>query len=264
MILWLNGALQDSGVACIDPADRGLLFGDGLFETMTARGGKVAQLEAHAARLRQGCDVLRLPYPNIDLDHATQSVLNANHLTDAVLRLTWTRGSGPRGLQPPEVPQPTLLITAAPLPPPRPPARCIIATVSRRNEHSPLSRIKSLNYLDNILAKQEAGERGADEAILLNTAGRLAEASAANLFIVKDSHVFTPPVTDGALPGLMRARILAATNGIEQSLVPEDLETANEIFLTSSLGIRPVTHIDDVAIGQANPGSVFRMLNENI
>lgn len=243
MIVWLNGTLRDEANAVIAPGDRGFTLGDGLFETMVVRGGGILRLESHRARLAVGVGVLDLPLPPLDVAALAADLLRANGLTDATLRLTITRGCGPRGVLPPAVPVPTVLLTAAPLPPPLPSAACITATVTRRNEHSPLARIKCLNYLDNILARQEAQRRGADDAILLNTAGRVAEATAATLFVVRDGRLLTPPVADGALPGVLRAAILER-EGQEAPLTPADLAVCEEAFLTSSLGLRPITLLD--------------------
>ncbi len=249
MIAWLNGALLKSAKARIDPLDRGFLLGDGLFETIAARGGKILRLPAHLARLRRGCEILDLPYPAIDLEAALAATLAANKLADSVLRLTLTRGAAPRGLWPKEKSEPTLLITAQAMPDAPMPARCVIATVTRRNEHSPLARIKSLNYLDNILARREASERGADDAILLNTAGFVAETSAANIFIVKNGKAFTPPVAVGALPGVMRAAIIEAGLAEEKSLKLWDLFAADGVFFTNSFGVRAVASIDGRSSG---------------
>jgi len=249
MMVWLNVGLFDMGVARIDPADRGFTLGDGLFETIAVRGGNILRLEAHLARLKQGCDVLQLTYPTTDFAATIEAVCTANNFTDAAIRLTLTRGCASRGLLPAATAQPTLLISAEGWAGSPPPARCVIATVTRRNEHSPLARIKSLNYLDNILARQEAAARGANEAILLNTAGRVAETTISNVFIVKQGRVLTPPVGDGALPGIMRAVVLHAYNGVEATLMIEDLATADGIFLTNSLGIRTVASIDGKATG---------------
>jgi branched-chain amino acid aminotransferase len=251
MIVWLNDALVEAVEARIDPADRGFQLGDGLFETIAARGGKILWLESHLARLKLGCEVLRLPYPALDFKTAIEATFTANQFTDAAIRLTLTRGPASRGLLPPGKPQPTLLISAASWPGSPPPARCMIATITKRNEHSPLASIKSISNLDNILARQEAVARGGNEAILLNTKGHVAESCVANLFIVKDQRVVTPPVEDGALPGIMRAAVLGAYNGIQSSLTVEDLITADGIFLTNSLGIRTVASIDGKAVGNA-------------
>jgi branched-chain amino acid aminotransferase len=239
MKLSLNGTLLEPEAARIAPGDRGFTLGDGLFETLRVREGAIRRLNAHLARLARGAEVIGLPLPPLDLAAALEEVRAANGLSDAVLRLTLTRGEGPRGVLPPTTPHPTLLITAAPMAPAAPPARLIIATRTRRNERSPLAGVKSLNYLDNILARQEAAAAGADDAVLLNTRDRVAETSIANLFAVIDGRLLTPPLADGALPGVMRAAVLAL-EGAEQSLSVHDLYRAGEMFLSSSLGLRPV------------------------
>ena len=259
MLIHLNGALVSAADARVDPADRGLTLGDGLFETIRARDGRPLRLAAHCARLRAGADVLDLPVPVSDeaLGRALEETLKANAVTDGVLRLALTRGPGPRGLLPPPQPRPTLLITAATEASSPSPIRAVIATKTRRNEHSPLSRCKCINYLDNILARLEAAKRGADDALLLNTAGRLAGTTMANLFLVIDGVVVTPPVADGALPGVIRAEVLAAAGAEERSLKPEDLASASEAFITNCLGIRAVVSVDGAPIGDGRPGPVF-------
>ena len=244
--LWLNGEIFSAEMARLDPADRGFTLGDGLFETIAVRDGKILRLPAHLARLKQDCQILALPFPITDFAAAILAVLESNQLEDAVIRLTLTRGVAARGVLPPTNPSPTLMITAAPLPPTAASAFCIISSVTRRNEFSPLSRIKSTNYLDCILAKQEAAKHGADEAIMLNTTGKIAEASSANLFVLKDDVWLTPPLADGALAGIMRGEILAKLpNSREQSLWPDDLTKCRAAYLSSSLGLRPIRQIGD-------------------
>jgi branched-chain amino acid aminotransferase len=259
VLIHLNGALVSAAEARVDPADRGLALGDGLFETIRVRDGRPLRLAAHCARLRAGADVLDLPVPVSDeaLGRALEETLKANAVTDGVLRLTLTRGPGPRGLLPPPQPRPTLLITAAAEASSSSPIRAVIATTTRRNEHSPLSRCKCINYLDNILARLEAAKRGAEDALLLNTAGRLAGTTMANLFLVIDGAVVTPPVADGALPGVMRGEVLAAAGAEERSLKPEDLARASEAFVTNCLGIRALVSVDGAPIGDGRPGPVF-------
>jgi branched-chain amino acid aminotransferase len=260
MKVWLNGVLCDGREARIDPADRGFTLGDGLFETLAVRDGKILRLRKHLRRLGRGCDLIRLPPPPDTLASAIAAVLAANALQDAAVRITYTRGVGARGLPIPDTCQPTLLVTAAPLPAPRPPAHCIVSTVTRRNEHSPLSRIKSTNYLDNVLARDEAQRRGAADALLLNTAGSMAEATAANLFIVKNGLVVTPPLADGALEGIMREELIAITGAIECSLHLRDVLSADEVFLSNSLGLQPVIAVDGSTVGSGEPGPKCREL----
>ena len=257
-VIHLNGRLLPAADARIDPADRGLTLGDGLFETIRARDGHALRLSRHLARLRAGATVLGLEVPTSDrdLDRCLTETLAANGLGDGVLRLTLTRGPAGRGLVPRSPTSPTLMITASGYDSPGGPASAIIATVTRRNEHSPLAGCKCLNFLDNILARREAEKRGADEALLLNTAGRLAEASAANLFLVLGAELLTPPLDDGALPGVMRADVMERLGGRVCPLAPADLARASEAFLTNSLGIRPLTRVDGVPLGDGSPGPV--------
>lgn len=259
MTVFLNGRLVADDEARIDPADRGLTLADGLFETIAVRGRRAARTDAHLARLGDGAEVIGLTVPTgeRELRSALQDVIEANAIDEGVLRLTLTRGPAPRGLLPPVPAQPTLLITGASqdLSPGRP-VTAVIATTTRRNEHSPLSRIKSTGTLDGILAAREAAKRGADDALLLNGAGNLAEATAANLFLVVDGSAVTPPVDDGAMPGVMRADVIKSLNAAERTLGPADLSSASEAFLTNSLGIRPLIAVDGEPIGDGDPGPV--------
>jgi len=251
--LWLDGALVDAAAARIDPADRGFLLGDGLFETMRADGGRVVRLARHLARLRQGAGALGIGLALDDdaIARALETTLEANGQGrgGAALRLTLTRGPGPRGLLPPSDASPTLMIAAFALPPLRPPAQAVIVRGVARNQGSITSRLKGLGYLDNILALREAQAGGSDEALLLNAAGRLACASAANLFLVADGRLLTPPPEEGVLPGITRGRLLelAPTLRIacsERPLEPGAIDAAQEAFVSSSLGlVRPVARI---------------------
>jgi branched-chain amino acid aminotransferase len=261
-MIWLNGALVDDDAAWIDPSDRGFTLGDGVFETLAVIAGAPRHLARHLARLRDGAAVLGFAasYDDGVIAGAIAALCDGAGLRDAAIRITLTRGPAPRGLLPPDHPIPTLMITAVPLPPPPQPARAVIARVTRRDEASPLCRIKSLNYLDNILARQEAAARGGDEAILLNTQGRIADATIANVFAVIDGAVVTPTVAEGALPGIRRALLLEVGKAAEGAISAMDLQRASEIFLTSSLSIRPVIALDGRPVGAGVPGPVYRAL----
>lgn len=267
MKIYLNGIITLASEARIDPADRGFTLSDGLFETLRVRAGQPLRLAAHLSRLRDGASVLGLPVPLADeaLAEALTATAAANGLTEAVLRLTLTRGPAPRGLLPPDPPTPTLLITAAPPPPPAGPLRAIVATMTRRNEHSPLSRCKSLAILDNVLARREAAERGAEDAILLNSAGRLAETTISNLFLVINGQVLTPSLAEGALPGVMRAEVIALTGASETLLDPGELLRADEAFVTNALGIRPLLAVNGRAVGIEAAGPLTqRLLKQSV
>ncbi len=173
--------------------------------------------------------------------------------------MPWRRPSRPTP-SPTATNRPTLLITAAAEASSPSPIRAVIATTTRRNEHSPLTRCKCINYLDNILARLEAAKRGADDALLLNTAGRLAGTTIANLFLVIDGALVTPPVADGALPGVMRGEVVTAAGAGERSLKPEDLARASEAFVTNCLGIRALVSVDGAPMGDGRPGPVFERM----
>ncbi len=269
-LLWVNGKVLPVGEAALDPRDRGLTLGDGLFETMRVRGGAVLRIERHLSRLRAGVAVLGLsPLPeDEDLSDAITRTLAANGLTEATVRLTISRGvPNRRGLLPEPESKPSLVIHAEPFvgyPAElhNRGARAVISGIPR-NEHSPLARVKSLNYLDNVLARREAEARGVDDALLLNTAGHLVCASAANLFLVFDDALVTPSVASGALPGTLRELVtteLAPQVGVDvvkRVVRPEELHAASEGFLTSALlGIMPLTEVDGLPIGTSAPGSV--------
>jgi branched-chain amino acid aminotransferase len=258
--IWLNGALLPAGLARIDPSDRGLTLGDGLFETIRVAGGVPLHVQLHLARLRHGAEQLGIipPFGDAELLAAFTQILAANALEEAVLRLTLTRGVGPRGVAPPANARPTLLITAASWVAPSADLSAIICQSTRRNEFSPLAAIKSLNYLDNILARREAALRGAEDAILLNTQGNVAEATAANLFLFKNGKWLTPPISDGALPGVFRARALAGNAACEVRISPDDLRAADGLCFGNALSVRAVSKLDGQEI-KSNPAALAEL-----
>jgi branched-chain amino acid aminotransferase len=238
-----NGRIFMPEEAHVSIADRGLLLGDGLFETMVVRNGQVFDLDAHLERLASGLGVLGFVQA-VDLAKLRAGIacyVASEGAARAVLRVTVTRGAGPRGLVPPEAPRPTIFMTLSPMPAERkPPLSLHIATVTRRNEHSPLSRVKALPYLDNVLALSEARAQGADDALLLNTRGTIACATVANVFVIREGRLETPPVSDGALPGTMRALVLCLAKGaglapLEVPLDASGLAGADHVFLTNSV-----------------------------
>lgn len=250
----LNGTLDDAEALCLHPGDRGLTLGDGVFETIAVRGGRAQRLDAHLDRLRRGLETLAFARMPAEARAAVTRVIEANALTTGAVRLTVTRGPAARGLAPQGTGPPTVLATASAAAPPRDPVTAVVSTRVRRNEHSPTSGVKSLSYLDNVLARQEAAERGADEALLRNTAGHVVEATVANLFAVFDGELVTPPLADGALPGVLRAAVRAAGPVREARLTPDALLRAEEIVLTNSLSVRAVVALDGHPIGEGTPG----------
>ena len=266
-MIYLNGAFMPAEQARIDPFDRGFSLGDGLFETLRAYDGRPFRLADHLARMAAAATALEIPLP-VDMPAVAAAVTellgaNGHGQGDASIRITLSRGTGPRGLAPPEDPQPTLLIATAGYA--RLPDTCTALTVDiHRNEGSPLSRMKSLGALDNVLAAGLAAKRGAEEAILANNAGCIACGARANLFALIDGRLVTPPISDGVLPGIARRVVLeiAAVKRLsfeEASLRPADLTRAEEILLTNSLfEVRSVARLDGRALGSRTLGDKLR------
>lgn len=252
MAVWYDGRIVEK--FSVDVTDRGFTLGDGLFETLVAHDGKPRFLDRHLQRLRAGAEFLDIPLLLSDEMFlvAILQLLKYNQLIDAAVRITLTRGPAPRGVLPPLNPTPTLVISAEPRVA-LGSVEAIVATVTRRNEHSPLSRIKSTNYLDNILARREASAKGANEALLMNCAGMLAESSTANIFVCIDGVWYTPPIEDGALPGIMRRLIMEHYSVKERSIDVGDLVRADYAFLSNSLGLRPLRSVDGHILADCTP-----------
>lgn len=271
MYIYCNGQIVSADECLVSPFDHSFLYGHGLFETMRAYNGKVFKLQEHLNRLEAAAKYLQWPQlpEHAELREAIDKVLKHNQLTDASVRLTLSRGVGTPRPDPDSCGRPSVMVFASPLPPPLPPEGWRIATVTlRRNLSSPLVRIKSANYLDNILAKKEARELGAQEALLLNTNGFVAEGSMSNIFLVAGGRLITPDENSGILPGVTRRTIIelaqAAKIPLEiRQVKPEELRCADEIFLTSSvMEIIPVSALDARLFTKkpAAPGTVTFIL----
>ena len=244
-IVWLNGRLLDIADAHIAPNDRGFLLSDGLFETIRVANGQTPHLARHLARLGEGCAILRLPAPDRTLlTQAISDLLHVTNLSDGSLRLTVTRGTGPRGLVPPATPHPTVLIqaTASTMSVPAP-VRLGLSRY-RRDGASQLARVKSLACLPSVMSRMEAAAAGLDDALLLGTTGAVAEASAANVLFLRKGCLQTPPITDGALPGTSRARLLDGGFCMEARLLPQDLKTVTGAWLVNALSLTAISSID--------------------
>ena len=203
-------------------------------------------MQRHLRRLRQGAGFLEIPlaWDDASLADAIAATAAANGVAEGAARLTLSRGPAARGVLPSAPVRPTLLITAGALPAPARRVRLVLCTRTRRNDASPLSRIKSLNYLDGIIARLDAARRGADDALLLNTRGLIAEASGANLVVLRQGTLSTPPVSDGALPGILRELLIEQFGAIEASLHPDALAGTEAAFLVNSLGVRAIVSLD--------------------
>ncbi len=270
--IYLNGELVQQETATVSALDRGLLYGYGLFETMRSYGGRVFRLEEHHQRLRDGaaCLAMAVPLSLRDLNEAVDAVLERNQLADAYVRLTLTAGASPVAGTSGAAGDTTVMLLAGPLTdyPPDLYRRGMAAVFSavRRNETSPLSGIKSLNYLDNLLAREDARRRGADEAILLNTRGLVAEGSASNVFLVRGNKLITPGIQSGALSGITRRAVLelataAGLEAVESEVEPSAFKDAAEAFLTNSvMEIMPLTRLDDRPVGSGRVGPASERL----
>jgi branched-chain amino acid aminotransferase len=252
--------------ARIAPSDHGFLGGDGVFETLRSYGGVPFGAREHALRLASGAAVLGIEAPSPEIfEEAARAVLEANALSDARIRATLTSGPGPPGLTRGPGP-PTFLVTARPMTPWPPAASAIVSTTVRHDESGPLAAVKTIGLADSVMAQREARERGADEALLLNSAGEVVEATTANVFIVLDERLETPPPGSGCLLGITRERVLALSHevgvpAVQPPIRPLALKAASEAFLTSSTReIQPLVRIDGEPVGDGEPGPVTQRL----
>ncbi len=259
MKIWLNGALAEEGQARISPSDHGLLVGDGVFETLRWYGGRAFALDGHLCRLEEGCRKLGMTAPDrAELERAAHAVVTANGLADARMRITVTSGAGPPGLARGDAP-PTVLVVALALTPWPPTSTAAISSL-RRDEQGALTGVKTVSLAESVMALTRAHAAGADEALLLNRRGELCEATTANVFLVHDGLAATPPLDAGCLAGITREHVLAL-GARERTLVPADIATAQEAFLTSSTReVQPLVAVDGRAIGDGAPGPVTRRL----
>lgn len=250
----MNKNLVLSENPCIRHNDRGFTLGHGLFETILVKKGAIPALGYHWERLKTSAEMIgiSLPFTLLKLEAMIKMLIRENHLQDKIAgsRVTLTHGESERGILPSQAPKPNFLITAFEcMPSTDKPLEALIVQ-TRKNELSVTSKIKSMSYLDNILAKKEAMKEGYDEAILLNTAGKIADGSISNIFMVKDSQIITPLITDGALPGVVRAILLEELKDefsfVEKTINPAELMLADEIFLTNALmGIKKVCKLNN-------------------
>jgi len=265
MTVWLDGEWLGEGAAVCAAGDRGLLLGDGLFETLRFSGGRLLRQAAHEQRLRASCAALDLacPLDRIALAAIVGEMAARAGLRQAAIRLTLTAGSGQRGLARPATARPSCLITAAPLP--DVPATLSLATSSvRRSPDSVAARHKTLSYIDNAMARREAVNAGAGMALLLDTDGYLSGTDCANLFWLREGRLFTPSLECAVLPGTVRATILAGMDVEQGRFTPEALVDAESVFVTNALmGAVAVTAIDAAPAGRAQsvPEAVLAVLD---
>ena len=275
MWIFLNDRFVQKDQALISVFDHGFLYGAGVFETLRAYGKRIYLLDRHLARLHRSCDLIGLipSIPEEKLASLLAETLHRNNLVDALLRITISRGAGPPGLDSLPDAQPTTVIFARPLPnfPPdlwNHGVRLVVVGI-RRNLPSALPpEIKSLNYLNNILAKQEATQAQAFDGLMLNAHGYLAECTTSNVFFIKSKHIYTPALESGILPGLTREVViqLAGELGLsveEGNYSPDQLVQADECFITNTgFEIMPVRELGNSKIGPSSPGPITKRLQD--
>ena len=267
MKIYIDGKYESEKTAKVSVFDHGLLYGDGIFEGIRAYNGRVFKLKEHIDRLFYSAKaiLLTLPLSHQELMHVTAETCRVNNIRDGYIRLVVTRGVGTLGLNPNKCKKPSVIVIAdkIQLYPPEyyEKGLTIITVPTTRNLHSALNpAIKSLNYLNNILAKIEANNGGCEEAIMLNSEGYVAECTGDNIFLVRGDQLVTPPLSAGALYGITRAAIMEMASEVglkvsEPNLTRYDVFNADECFVTGTgAELVPVVKVDGRVIGTGSPG----------
>jgi len=272
----INGRVVDEASATVSVFDHGFLYGEGVYETLRTYGRRPFLFDEHVARLRRSAALIALavPYPDAELARIVDDALAAHPTSgEAYIRILLTRGVGELTYRTSACPHPTLVVLVKPLPAQpeekyRDGIEVSLVDIRRHHRTTLDPAIKSNNLLNNALAMQQAYARGADEALMCNLDGHLAECAQSNIFLVIDDDVLTPPLSDGLLPGITRRFVLDLAHALgltarEVSLVPEDLWRAREAFLTGTTReITPIVRVDGRSIGNGRPGPVTTRLLE--
>ena len=273
LLVYIDGEYYPKSNAKVSVYDHGLLYGDGVFEGIRAYDGVVFKLKEHIDRLYRSASVIMLSIPltKEEMTNAVLETLRKNNLRDAYIRLLVTRGVGDLGLDPRKCQKPTVIIITDVIRLHSGEAkekgiRAMLCWVKRDPVDATSHEVKSLNYMNSILAKIEANIAGFAEAICLDKNGHISEGVAENVFIVKKEKIITPPTSTGALVGITRdvAMKLAEKLGytaVESNITPTDLFTADEVFFTGTAAeIVPIVEVNKRVIGDGNPGSITRRL----
>ena len=248
MLVFLNGQFVPEAQAFVPVNDRGFLLGDGLFETIRVAAGRSFRFKEHLGRMARGADFLKikLPLTPQELAGFANRLIEKNQMPEAVLRLTLTRGPGGRGYAPGNEAKPTVVMTLHPVPPPPNPAGWNLVTSSFRiPAGNPLASFKTTSKILHVMARAEAVERGADEALLLNTKGEVAETAGGNLFWMQGDTFCTVPAEHGVLPGITRGVVLDLCQELnlktrQRTIKPAALKKCEGVFVTQSVfGIVP-------------------------
>ena len=266
-MLWIDGQISEGANASFNLTDRGLLLGDGLFETLPCFNGIPFLAEPHLKRLMSSGDLIGLPIDQAGFNQAILDLARADPSTPGTIRVTITRGPGHRGLAIPSTAKPVLFATRTPWDPSLAFGTGTLVTTSiRRNMTSPLASIKSLNYLDNIIAHHDAKMRGADDAMFLNTEGGVACTTMANVFMMKKNRFMTAAPSEGILKGVMRGLVMSMTREtgsrpIETRLAPIELFHGDCVFTTNSVRlVTRITELDGIPVPLGKPGQLDRLI----
>lgn len=273
--VWIDGKLYDKSDAKVSVYDHGLLYGDGVFEGIRVYNGRIFECEAHLRRLYDSAKAIRLiiPITPEQFAGAIEQTFRANNFTDCYIRAIVTRGVGNLGIDPKKCPAPSVIIITDtiqvyPQEMYDKGIAIITASVTRNHPNAISPRVKSLNYLNNVLARIEANEAGVPEALMLNQQGNVAECTADNIFIVRDGQVQTPGTAEGILEGITR-RVLIGLCGrlgiacVEKTIQRHDVYVADECFVSGTgAEVMPVTKIDGRTIGNGMVGPITKRLIE--
>ena len=269
-LIYIDGKYYPKSEAKISVYDHGFLYGDGVFEGIRVYNDHVFKLEEHLSRLYDSAKSIALciPLSKAEFKAAILETLRKNNLRDAYLRVVVTRGYGDLGLNPIKCAEATVVIIADYIAPLYEGicAKAVVAATRRNNPDSLDPQIKSLNYLNNILAKMEANRVGVDEAIMLNQQGIVCEGTSDNLFVVKNGVLVTPPLSDGALGGITRGTVLELAAQLkipveEKSITVHEIMTSDEAFLTGTAAeIGALVEVNGQKIGDGKPGPIWKTL----
>jgi len=273
-VIYVDGEWLPKSRASVSVFDHGMLYGDGVFEGIRVYNGVIFQFKEHLDRLYSSAKSVKLQVPLTpeDMTAAVVETLKRNSLKDAYIRLVVTRGVGDLGVDPRHCKKPSVIIITQAVDPSfgivakQKGISVIISSVRRDAVDATTHEIKSLNYLNSVLAKLEAADAGADDALMLDRNGFVSEATTTNLFIAKDGEIFTPPSTAGILPGVTRKRIiyLAKELGykvVEKGITPYDVTSADEAFLTGTLSeIVPLVKVKGIEVGDGKVGPITRKI----
>ena len=272
-LIYIDGEYYPKSQAKISVFDHGLLYGDGVFEGIRAYNGTVFKLKEHIDRMYQSAHsmMLQIPLTKEQVTEAVLQTLRKNNMKDAYIRLVVTRGVGDLGLDPRKCPKATVIIIAGAIVLHGNEAKekgitTLISWVRRHPVDATSHEIKSLNYLNSVMAKIEANSAGADEAICLDKNGFVAEGVGENIFIVKNGRLFTPPVCSGALPGITaqvtsRLATKLGAEVTESNITPYQLFNADEVFFTGTAAeIVPIREVNKRQIGDGKPGPITKKL----